>query len=77
LRPNGPRAVEKLGPTRHGVITRLIDDRGFGFIQTDLADYFFHLTDLTGGLRFEELAEGDSVTFEVRAEPEGRASFMT
>jgi cold shock CspA family protein len=70
LRTNGFRTLEKLGPTRHGVITRLIDDRGFGFIQTDISDYFFHLTDLTGGLRFEELAEGDLVTFEVRAEPE-------
>ncbi|MDI6798037.1 MAG: NYN domain-containing protein [Desulfatibacillaceae bacterium] len=70
LRTNGSRGMETLGPTRHGVITRLIDDRGFGFIQTDFADYFFHLTDLTGGLRFEELAEGDFVTFEVRAEPE-------
>ncbi len=42
-----------------------LKDRGFGFISADGlgSDLFFHSNALVG-VRFEELREGDSVTFE-------------
>jgi len=41
-------------------------DKGFGFISRDgeTKDLFFHSSDLDG-VSFDELKEGDSVTFEV------------
>ena len=41
-------------------------DRGFGFIarEGEAKDLFFHSKDLSG-VTFDELNEGDSVTFEV------------
>ena len=41
----------------------------FGFITDEASvDYFFHRTDVAGALPFEELKEGDKVTFE-RVDP--------
>ena len=50
-----------------GTITRLIGDKGFGFIARDgdQADYFFHRSGLRAGIRFTELREGQRVTFEM------------
>jgi CspA family cold shock protein len=54
-----------------GTITRLIRDRGYGFITTeDGKDIFFHRTALRG-LRFDSLREGQSVEFEVETGPKG------
>lgn len=41
-------------------------DRGFGFIsrEGETKDLFFHSNDLTG-VTFDELKEGDTVTFDV------------
>ena len=41
-------------------------DRGFGFISRDgeTKDLFFHSKDLVG-ITFDELREGDNVTFDV------------
>ena len=49
-----------------GTIKKLVSDKGFGFIsrEGDSKDLFFHSKDLSG-VTFEELKEGDSVTFEV------------
>lgn len=54
-----------------GRITRLMRDRGYGFITTeDGKDIFFHRTALQG-LRFDSLEEGQSVEFEVETGPKG------
>ncbi len=60
-----------------GTIKRLTD-RGFGFIDTgEGQDLFFHMSNLQG-VRFEELREGQSVTFEVGQGPKGpRAENVT
>ena len=45
---------------------RKLNDRGFGFINGDgRVSYFFHATGLGKGLTFEDLHEGDNVTFDV------------
>ena len=55
----------------HGVIARLTD-KGFGFIKREGAekDLFFHSNELVG-VTFDELREGDKVTFEVGDSPKG------
>ena len=42
-------------------------DRGFGFISSDgeEKDIFFHSSDLSGGVAFEELQQGAKVEFDV------------
>lgn len=47
-------------------------EKGFGFIKREGVekDLFFHSNDLVG-IRFEELREGDTVTFEVAQGPKG------
>ena len=54
-----------------GTITR-INDKGFGFITAaGLAqDLFFHSNSLVG-VSFDELKEGDSVSFETEESPKG------
>ncbi|MEK7464175.1 MAG: cold shock domain-containing protein [Patescibacteria group bacterium] len=49
-----------------GTIKTLIRDRAFGFIsrEGEAKDLFFHSKELKG-VTFDELKEGDSVTFEV------------
>lgn len=55
-----------------GKIARLTD-RGFGFISQDGAekDLFFHASELQG-VEFNDLQEGDEVTFEVAEGPKGQ-----
>lgn len=47
-------------------------DRGFGFIsrEGEQKDLFFHSKDLTG-VTFDEIQEGDTVTFEIVEGPKG------
>jgi CspA family cold shock protein len=49
-----------------GSIKTLVRERGFGFIarEGEAKDLFFHSKDLNGVL-FEELKEGDVVSFDV------------
>jgi CspA family cold shock protein len=56
---------------QQGKITRLTD-RGFGFIAQEGVekDLFFHSTELKN-VQFDELNEGDEVTFEVAEGPKG------
>ncbi|QDT97520.1 cold-shock protein [Gimesia aquarii] len=47
-----------------GKIKRLVSDRGFGFIEGEQGDLFFHHSEIQG-LTFEELQEGQMVEYEV------------
>jgi len=55
-----------------GKISRIVADRGFGFISREGQDkdLFFHSKELQG-VAFEELKEGDAVEFEVSDSPKG------
>lgn len=56
----------------NGTIKKLSLDRGFGFIQgDDGSDYFFHQTELRGGLSFDQLKEGQRIAFEPRQADKG------
>lgn len=54
-----------------GTIAR-VTDKGFGFIAREggQKDLFFHSNELVG-VRFDDLREGDKVTFEVGESPKG------
>lgn len=48
-----------------------VTDKGFGFITTDNGgDIFFHMSNLDG-IRFEELREGQRVSYTVGQGPKG------
>jgi cold shock protein len=52
-----------------GTIKKLVSDRGFGFIQqSDGTDLFFHRSAVQG-TSFDELGEGQSVTYEKAMDP--------
>ena len=56
--------------TATGTIKRLTD-KGFGFIAaTDGTEYFFHQSALQG-VRYDELREGQRVTFTIGQGPKG------
>jgi len=57
-----------------GTIAR-VTDRGFGFIKPDEGDddLFFHANALTG-VSFDEVREGDAVTFDIEEGPKGPAA---
>jgi CspA family cold shock protein len=53
-----------------GTIKRLTD-RGFGFIETgDGTDMFFHMSNVEG-VTFDQLQEGNRVSFEIGQGPKG------
>ena len=56
---------------KQGTVVRLTD-RGFGFISYEGAqkDLFFHSNELQG-VSFNDLREGDKVTFEIAEGPKG------
>jgi len=47
-----------------GKIKRLVTDRGFGFIEGEQGDLFFHHSEVQGKT-LEELQEGEVVEYEV------------
>lgn len=51
---------------------KTLTDRGFGFIsrEGEAKDLFFHSKDLNG-VAFDDLRQGDTVTFEVAEGPKG------
>lgn len=57
---------------QEGTIARLVSDRGFGFIsrEGEEKDLFFHSNELVD-VEFNDLKEGDKVTFEVADGPKG------
>jgi cold shock protein len=56
---------------QEGTIARLTD-KGFGFISIDgqEKDLFFHMNELQN-IQFDQLREGDKVSFEVGEGPKG------
>ncbi len=53
-----------------GNISRIVRDRGFGFIQSPASaeDVFFH-TSSVDQPTFDELSEGQTVEFDIEADP--------
>jgi CspA family cold shock protein len=55
----------------NGTIKRLVHDKGFGFVAApDGNEYFFHQSACTG-VSFDELREGENVTFQTGQGPKG------
>ena len=58
----------------NGKIKKLVADRGFGFIETEQGDIFFHLSSVNNA-DFESLVVGQEVEYEIEQGPKGpRAS---
>lgn len=57
-----------------GKVKTLKADRGFGFLAAEdgASDIFFHCTTVEGTRRFDILAVGDSVDFDLGTGPDGR-----
>ena len=47
-----------------GKVKKLVADRGFGFIEGEQGDLFFHHSDVQG-ITIEDLREGQAVQYEV------------
>jgi len=55
-----------------GFVTRVVADRGFGFIAVaNQPDYFFHAKDLAGELDFDESLKERRVEFDILDSPKG------
>ena len=57
-----------------GTIAKIVSDRGFGFIKPEAEgekDLFFHARSVEGETVFDDLKEGDSITYEVEEGPKG------
>jgi len=55
-----------------GLVKRLINERGFGFILGPSGiSYFFHATSMAAGATFDALKVGDAVMFEAGHDPKG------
>jgi len=58
-----------------GIIKKLMKDKYFGFITPEGGDkdLFFHANELDG-VGFEDINEGDAVSFDVNETPKGPAA---
>lgn len=54
-----------------GVIKKLVMDKGYGFIEGEKRDMFFHVSSVNGDITFEDLTEGQEVEYEVGQGPKG------
>ncbi len=63
--------------TMNGTIKRLVTEKGFGFVAAqDGSEYFFHQS-ACAEAQFDDLREGQAVTFERGQGPKGpRAEFV-
>jgi CspA family cold shock protein len=53
-----------------GRIKKVVSDKGFGFIEAERGDLFFHHTSVQGE-SFDNLREGQLVSYEVGKGPKG------
>ena len=53
-----------------GKVKKILSDKGFGFIEGDSGDIFFHHSALVG-VAIEALQEGETVRYEVGRGPKG------
>ena len=53
-----------------GAIKKIVMDKGFGFIESQPSDMFFHHTAVEG-VAFEDLKEGQMVSYEAGQGPLG------
>jgi len=65
--------IISLTEMQKGTVSRLVGDRGFGFIgrEGEEKDLFFHANELKD-IAFDDLREGDELTFEVAEGPKGQ-----
>ena len=65
------RGLERYDMSMNGTIKRLVSDKGFGFVAAaDGNEYFFHQSACVDG-GFDQLREGQSVTFTTGNGPKG------
>ncbi|HEU5315850.1 MAG TPA: cold shock domain-containing protein [Chloroflexota bacterium] len=56
-----------------GTIVRLVRDRGFGFIKAENGqEVFFHASGVNGATPYDNLNEGQTVTYEKEQDSRGR-----
>jgi cold shock protein len=56
-----------------GTIVRIVAQRGFGFIQEpDGKELFFHASGVVGTTPFDDLREGQAVTYDKTRDDRGR-----
>jgi CspA family cold shock protein len=53
-----------------GKVKKIVSEKGFGFIEGDRGDVFFHHSALVG-IAIEELQEGDVVSYDIGQGPKG------
>ncbi len=53
-----------------GAIKKIVMDKGFGFIESQPSDMFFHHSAVEG-VAFEDLKEGQMVSYEAGQGPKG------
>lgn len=72
------RSAQPAQPALRGVIDRVAREEGHGFLITDAGErVYFHRNALGGGLRFDALAEGESVALDYEAGEHGlQATFV-
>jgi cold shock protein len=54
-----------------GTVKKIVSDRGFGFISANGGDVFFHHS-VVADNKFDELKEGQAVTYEIATGPDAR-----
>jgi CspA family cold shock protein len=63
--------IHNMAAAVSGTIKRIVSDKGFGFVAAeDGTEYFFHNSACVG-TRFDELREGQRVSFEKGQGPKG------
>ena len=61
----------------NGTIAKIVSDRGFGFIKPEAEgdkDLFFHARSVIGETVYDDLREGDAITYELEDGPKGPAA---
>ena len=54
-----------------GTIKRLMSDKGFGFVEAEAGNEFFFHQSACNGVQFDDLREGQAVTFDEGQGPKG------